>query len=78
MFNGADGSYICAACIEHGYELLVEHDIIAQEGKKSKGGNSKFRPLRKEDLMRPDRIKSFLDEYVIGQDAAKRYMSVAV
>ena len=79
MFNGADGSSICASCIEHGYELLVEHDIIAQEGgKKSKGGNSKFRPLRKEDLMRPDRIKSFLDEYVIGQDAAKRYMSVAV
>ena len=28
--------------------------------------------------MRPDRIKSFLDEYVIGQDTAKRYMSVAV
>ena len=38
MFNGADGSSICASCIEHGYELLVEHDIIAQEGgKKSKG-----------------------------------------
>ena len=78
MFNGADGSSICASCIEHGYKLLVEHDIIAQEGKKAKGGTSKFRPLKKEDLMRPDRIKSFLDEYVIGQDTAKRYMSVAV
>jgi ATP-dependent Clp protease ATP-binding subunit ClpX len=28
--------------------------------------------------MRPERIKSFLDEYVIGQDTAKRYLSVAV
>jgi ATP-dependent Clp protease ATP-binding subunit ClpX len=77
MFNGADGSSICSACIEHGYQLLVDHELIAGEKKSAKGG-SKFRPLRKEDLMRPDRIKSFLDEYVIGQDTAKRYLSVAV
>ncbi len=77
MFNGADGSSICSACIEHGYQLLVDHELIAGEKKSAKGG-SKFRPLRKEDLMRPERIKSFLDEYVIGQDTAKRYLSVAV
>ena len=69
---------ICSTCIEHGYDLLVEHNIVA--GGKSKGAaeKSSFKPLRKEDLMRPDRIKSFLDDYVIGQDSAKRYMSVAV
>ena len=60
MFNGADGSSICSACIEHGYQLLVDHELIAGEKKSAKGG-SKFRPLRKEDLMRPERIKSFLD-----------------
>ena len=78
MFNGGDGAMICSTCIEHGYDLLVEHNIVV--GGKSKGAaeKSSFKPLRKEDLMRPDRIKSFLDDYVIGQDSAKRYMSVAV
>ena len=77
MFNGADGSSICSTCIEHGYHLLVEHNIV--EGKAPKQDpNAKFKPLTKADLMRPDRIKSFLDDYVIGQESAKRYMSVAV
>ena len=77
MFNGADGSTICSTCIEHGYNLLVEHNIVAGAQPKS-DPKAKFQPLTKADLMRPDRIKSFLDDYVIGQDAAKRYMSVAV
>ena len=76
MFNSGNGASICSSCIEHGYQLLVDHDIIkAKSGKK---GGAKFRPLKREDLMRPNLIKSFLDEYVIGQDTAKRYMSVAV
>ena len=78
MFNGADGSMICSACIEHGYELLVEHELVASNKAKSSSKKSKFKPLSKSDVMRPAAIKSFLDEYVIGQDAAKRYMSVAV
>ena len=80
MFNGADGSMICSSCIEHGYDMLVEHGIVAGTHTKGKGSNSKsqFKPLSREDLMRPDRIKSFLDDYVIGQESAKRYMSVAV
>ena len=78
MFNGADGSMICSACIEHGYELLVEHELVASNKAKSSSKKSKFKPLSKDDVMRPAAIKSFLDEYVIGQDAAKRYMSVAV
>lgn len=78
MFNGGDGAMICSTCIEHGYDLLVEHNIVAGGKSKDAAEKSGFKPLRKEDLMRPDRIKSFLDDYVIGQDSAKRYMSVAV
>ena len=78
MFNSGTGACICSSCIEHGYELLTEHNIV-EGGKHQRGATkSKFRPLRREDLMRPAEIKSFLDQYVIGQDAAKRYMSVAV
>ncbi|MBO5832272.1 MAG: ATP-dependent Clp protease ATP-binding subunit ClpX [Alistipes sp.] len=78
MFNGAAGASICSNCIEHGYGLLVEHNIIGEETQSKSKGGKKFRPLKREDLMRPDRIKSFLDDYVIGQESAKRYMSVAV
>ena len=78
MFNGAAGASICSNCIEHGYGLLVEHNIIGEEAQSKSKGGKKFRPLKREDLMRPDRIKSFLDDYVIGQESAKRYMSVAV
>ena len=78
MFSGVDGSKICSSCIEHGYQLLVDHDIVAAPNKGKKGSKSRFKPLTKEDVMRPQEIKSFLDQYVIGQDAAKRYMSVAV
>ncbi|MBQ5738232.1 MAG: ATP-dependent Clp protease ATP-binding subunit ClpX [Alistipes sp.] len=78
MFNGADGSMICSSCIEHGYDLLLEHNLVAQAAGKKGGKKSRFKPLTKEDVMRPHQIKSFLDQYVIGQDAAKRYMSVAV
>ena len=35
-------------------------------------------PLKKEELLKPAQIKEFLDQYVIGQDTAKRYLSVAV
>ena len=79
MFNGGDGACICSSCIEHGYELLVEHNIVEGGKKRSRGAKgTKFAPLTKSDLLRPNQIKSFLDDYVIGQDAAKRYMSVAV
>ncbi len=79
MFNGADGTMICSACIEHGYNLLIEHGMVAGAAKgKTKAAKGGFKPLTREDLMTPQSIKLFLDDYVIGQDAAKRYMSVAV
>ena len=78
MFNAGEGISICSSCIEHGYNLLVEHSLVETKTSKTKHQGSKFRPLTKADLIRPDKIKSFLDDYVIGQDSAKRYMSVAV
>ena len=58
--------YICDECIE------LCNDIIAEEGQKE----GPVRPSEK--IPKPAEIKAILDEYVIGQDRAKRVLSVAV
>lgn len=58
--------YICDECIE------LCNDIIAEEGSKETTTKSQDR------LPKPAEIKSVLDEYVIGQDRAKRGLAVAV
>lgn len=73
MFQGSDGANICNKCIENGYKIIVDNDIASEQGRRSAAA-----PLKMEELLKPAQIKEFLDQYVIGQDAAKRYMSVAV
>ena len=70
LLTGATG-FICNDCVERAHEMIEE--IL----KKNKTVNSGL-GFTKEDLPRPQEIKKFLDQYVIGQDAAKRYLSVAV
>ncbi len=70
LLTGATG-FICDDCVERAHEMIEE--IL----KKNKTVNSGL-GFTKEDLPRPQEIKKFLDQYVIGQDAAKRYLSVAV
>lgn len=78
LFQGVDGTHICNECIEHGYRTLVEHHIIADRMNPNGTEATSTTPLRYEDLLKPAQIKARLDEYVIGQDEAKRYLSVAV
>ncbi len=73
MFRGEDGSNICNSCVERGYNMLVESDLV--ESAKRRGKSAEFTVP---ELRKPQEIKAVLDEYVIGQDDAKRYMSVAV
>lgn len=73
MFQGMDGANICNKCIENGYKIIVDNDIASERGRRPAAA-----PLKMEELLKPAQIKEFLDQYVIGQDAAKRYMSVAV
>lgn len=69
MFEGENGVLICGECVERGHILMNEETI---ERKKSG-----FK-INKEKILKPSQIKSILDEYVIGQDDAKRYLCVAV
>ncbi len=69
LLQGLDG-FICSDCVE------LAHDYL----KDTLGGASKDgKPLgRLEALKKPVEIKEFLDEYVIGQDRAKKMLAVAV
>lgn len=71
LFSGRAGANICNKCIEQGHVILHENDDV------KRGGKGVDAPVMKE-LLKPAQIKAFLDQYVIGQHAAKRYMSVAV
>ena len=70
-------SSICSKCIAKGYQMLIENDVLHDEAA-SRRKEQKNTSLKFEDLLKPNEIKEFLDQYVIGQDDAKRYMSVAV
>ncbi len=62
--------YICDECID------LCNDIIREEGQKTPGSSTGTAGSMA--LPKPAEIKSFLDEYVIGQERAKRILSVAV
>lgn len=68
LITGMNGC-ICDSCSEQAYEIVQE----AMHQKKGAPGE-----LNLSELPKPKDIKEFLDQYVIGQDDAKRYLSVAV
>ncbi|MBR6604724.1 MAG: ATP-dependent Clp protease ATP-binding subunit ClpX [Prevotella sp.] len=69
LITGLNG-YICDDCSMQAYEIVQSSGIL---GNKSAGDKFKIKKVPK-----PKDIKKHLDEYVIGQDDAKRYLSVAV
>jgi len=71
MFSGVDENVlICNECIEQGHRMVAN----MPKPNKPKDNNT----LRLDTLPTPQGIKDFLDQYVIGQDDAKRFLSVAV
>ena len=68
LIAGQDG-HICENCVEHAQE------IIAQELPSKKNNSDTISTLT---IQKPIDIKKFLDEYVIGQDDAKKVLAVAV
>lgn len=60
------GVFICNKCIEFGYEIIQEES------------DKKDESLDLKNLPKPKEIKAHLDDYVIGQEQAKRILSVAV
>lgn len=70
LITGLNGN-ICDSCAEQAHEIV-------NEALHSHGNVADGLDLGLADLPKPKDIKAFLDQYVIGQDDAKRYLSVAV
>lgn len=70
LITGLNGN-ICDSCAEQAHEIV-------NEALHSHGNVAYGLDLGLADLPKPKDIKAFLDQYVIGQDDAKRYLSVAV
>ncbi len=67
LIAGPNGAYICDECIEVCSEIIEEELEFEEES-----------PYEEINLLKPEEIKAFLDDYVIGQDDAKKVLSVAV
>lgn len=69
LIAGPNGAYICDECVEICADIIEEEfddDTVEQAG------------LDDINLLKPQELKDFLDDYVIGQDDAKKVLSVAV
>lgn len=72
LITGIDGN-ICNQCAEQAHLLIEE----TNPGKGAEPKNSKF-DIKKHKVHKPKEIKAFLDQYIIGQDDAKKVMAVAM
>jgi ATP-dependent Clp protease ATP-binding subunit ClpX len=69
LIAGQEG-HICENCVEHAQEIIQQELIVRDDASPT----SQF----KLTVKKPIEIKRFLDEYVIGQDDAKKVLAVAV
>ena len=67
LISGPNGAYICDECIDVCSEILEEEYEYEEK--------NRFDDI---NLLTPEEMKAFLDDYVIGQDEAKKVLSVAV
>ena len=70
LIAGPNGTYICDECVEVCAEI-IEEEMAYEE-------NGEWSPFSDINLLKPEEIKEFLDQYVIGQEDAKKVLSVAV
>lgn len=73
LITGMNG-FICDSCAQQAYQIVLEADFGPEGTRKNSGAFD----VSLNDVPKPTEIKEYLDEYIIGQDDAKKYLSVAV
>ena len=71
LITGLNG-YICEDCAQQAYKIVTQTGALAADE------NTDSVAFKVKEVPKPKEIKQYLDEYIIGQDEAKRYLSVAV
>ena len=74
LITGLNG-YICEDCAAQAYNIVQQSGVLGSEAE-GEDAEKAYRPKKK--VPKPKEIKGYLDEYIIGQDEAKRYLAVAV
>ncbi|WP_314960855.1 ATP-dependent Clp protease ATP-binding subunit ClpX [Prevotella pallens] len=70
LITGLTG-YICEDCAQQAYNIVVESGVLSKH-------TPELKDIDMEKVPKPTEIKAYLDEYIIGQDEAKRYLAVSV
>lgn len=70
LIAGPSGAFICDECVDICTEIIEEEIEKEEEGIET--------PEQEINLLKPEEMKAFLDEYVVGQENAKKVLSVAV
>ena len=73
LITGMNG-FICDSCAQQAYQIVLEAGFGPEGTRKNTGAFD----VSLNDVPKPTEIKEYLDEYIIGQDDAKKYLSVAV
>lgn len=74
LITGLNG-YICESCAAQAYNIVQQSGMFEDEVEKAEA-DKPYKPSKK--IPKPKEIKAYLDEYIIGQDEAKRYLAVSV
>ena len=77
LIAGPNGAYICDECVDICSEI-IEEEFAREEAEMDMDIEAEVETPFEINLQKPERLKAFLDEYVIGQDEAKKVLSVAV
>ncbi len=81
LYGMGENSVICSDCIVTSYNMLVESGDVrpAKGGKTVRTGKENPNFLSSADeLMTPEEIKAYLDDYIIGQDETKKVLAISV
>lgn len=78
MITGLNG-YICEDCARQAYDIVCAQGFGPEGAKKADDKSSGYdKAPRLSEVPKPNEIKEYLDQYIIGQNEAKKYLSVAV
>lgn len=77
LLTGMNG-FICSDCVTNAYEVLEKYMPETANATGKKKNSSADLNVDMDKVPKPKEIKEYLDQYIIGQDSAKRFLSVAV